>query len=258
MKIIIELDGPIIDVEPVYWAAYSQVVSELGLARKDRAQYWPLVRRGAGIGELVSGALPRHLEHYRQKFPLVLESDEALTEGVPQAGVKEELRALGLSHGLSLVTLGKNAEARQRVLDAHDLSIHFSRMARLSADVFQRRDQLKQLAEDAPRVLIAAASEPLVKLANELERVVVGVAAGACAARRLTQAGAPLTFETIGALVDEIASGGHNLLKAGLLPPPQPVFDERRERRDIEDRRGRFGERRYAGGDRRGRYDRRR
>ena len=219
MKIILELDGPMIDVEPVYWAAYSQVAADLGLARKNRVDFWRLIRRGAGIGDMLAGAKPRHVQRFRETFPGALEAEECLATAVAQPGVADELRALRAGqHSLGLVSLGKNAKTRQRRLDEHDLSVHFSRMARLVSDPFQRLTQLEELAEDHTRVLVAAGSESLVKLANEAGLVVVGVFNGPCTARRLTQAGAGLTFGDLEALGEEIATGGHNLVAAGLPP----------------------------------------
>lgn len=221
MKIIVELDGPVLDVEPVHWAAYSLVVVELGLARKERAAFWRLVRRGAGIGDMLAGAKPRHIQRFRERLPEVLEQDECLADAAPQAGVAEELRALVVGHhALTLVTAGRNASARQRLLDANDLSIHFSRMTRLVSDPFQRLAQLKELAVDDRRVVVAAASESLVKLANEADLVAVGISNGPCLARRLTQAGARLTFGDFAELGEEIATGARRLIDAG-LPPPQ-------------------------------------
>ena len=48
--------------------------------------------------------------------------------------------------------------------------------------------------------------------------VVVGVFNGPCTARRLNQAGASVTFGDLEALGEEIATGGRNLVAAGLPP----------------------------------------
>ena len=245
ISIILELDGPIIDVEPVYWAAYSRVVAELGLARKERATFWHALRRGGGVGDMLAGAKPRHIRRFREALPEALEEDECLAEGVAQPGAADELRALRAGrHVLSLVTLGQNAKARQARLDEHDLSVHFTRMTRLSKDRFQRLAQLEELTENRARVLAAAASESLVKLADEAGLVVVGISNGPCTARRLSQAGARLTFGNLANLGTEIATGGGSLIAAGLPPPPN-TFE------DGGDRRGRGG----PGGDR---FERRR
>lgn len=219
MQIIIELDGPVIDVEPVYWAAYSRAAGELGLARKHRPDFWRLVRRGAGAGEMLAGARPRHVQRFCESFAALLEDDESWSDAVAQAGVADELRGLRAGqHVLTLVTLGRNAGARQQRLDAHDLAVHFTRMARLAIEPYKRTAQLKELTENHTRVLVAAACEPLVKCANEAGLTAVDVSNGPCSARRLTQAGAALTFGGLNELSEEIARGGRNLLAAGLLP----------------------------------------
>lgn len=219
MKIILEFDGPVIDVEPVYWAAYSRVVAELELARKDRATFWRLLRRGAGIGEFLLGAKPRHLQRFREAFPELLESDECLSSGAAAEGVADELRALAAGqYALSLVTLGRNGPARQKLLDEADLSVYFTRMSRLAAAPNQRLDQLKELTEGEARVVVAAGSESLVKLAEEANLAAVGIANGPCTARRLTQAGARMTFTDLEGLGEEFATGARNLVAAGLPP----------------------------------------
>jgi len=225
MRIIIEFDGPVIDVEPVYWAAYSRVAGELGLARKDRAVFWRLLRRGAGIGDMLTGAKPRHIQRFREAFPEALDLDVCLADGAAREDISGELRALCAGqHVLSLVTLGRNAKARQKLLDANDLSVHFTRMSRLAAEPVLRRAQLQELTEGHARVLVAAASETLVKLGDEAGLFTAGIADGPCAARRLTQAGARLTFRGFGELGNEVATGCRNLIAAGLPPPPN-TFD---------------------------------
>ena len=227
MKIILELDGPVFDVEPVYWAAYSRAAGELGMARKDRRVYWNAVRRGAGVGDMLVGAKPRHLVRYRERFPEWLETDECLAEAVAHQCAADELRALEVGgHAMSLVTLGSNAAARQKLLDSADLSKYFSRMARMVSDPFQRIAQMKELAEEHPRVLVVASSEPLVKLANEADLIVVGVSSGPCIGRRLTQAGARMTFGDLEELGNELASGARALVAAG-LPPRAGTTDQR-------------------------------
>ena len=220
MHLIIELDGPVLNVEPVYWAAYTRIVAELGLARKDRSVFWTLQRRGAGLGEMLLGAKPRHLQHFREGLAAALELEECWAQAVAQPDAADELRALRVGqHALTLVTLGRNAKVRQAQLDAHHLSADFTRMARLAADPFQRLAQLKELTEGRPRVLVAAGTEPLLKLADEAGLVAVGLANGPCTAQRLTRAGARLTFADLHALGEEIVHGAPQLIAAGLLPP---------------------------------------
>ena len=69
-------------------------------------------------------------------------------------------------------------------------------------------------------MLVAAASETLVKEADEADLITGGITNGPCTGRRLTQAGARLTFRDLGALGDEIACGARHLIEAGLKPPP--------------------------------------
>ncbi|MCP4590501.1 MAG: HAD family hydrolase [bacterium] len=221
IKLIIELDGPVLDVEPVYWAAYSCIAAELGLARKDRAEFWRSVRRGGGVGDLLTGAKPRHIQRFREGFPQALESDECLRQAGEHEGVAAELRSLyAIQHVLSLVTLGQNSAARQAVLDGYDLSTHFTEMTRLTGDGYQRLARLRELAVDCRRVLVAASSESLIKLADEAGLFAVGIHGGPCTGRRLTQAGARVTYRGMADLAEEITAGGRTLIDLGLAAPP--------------------------------------
>lgn len=218
MRIIVELDGPVLDMEPVYWAAYSEAVSAIGLARTERAKFWRLVRTAAPSGQMILGAKPRQIATYETRFAELLESDLCLDRCCPQPAVGEVLARMAKRARCALVTAGRNRAARQKRLDAEALSIHFMEMQGLAADKRRRPDQLRKLIEESPRALLAASTVGVVRAGADANIMVVGVSNGTCTARRLTQAGAQTIFADLDELADELDAGAPELIRHGLLP----------------------------------------
>ena len=223
MRFIIDLDGPVLGVEPQYFRAYTQTTAESGYQPTARGPFWRVIREGSQFGRLVSGAKPDEIRRFRAAFLEALESDEAIKDCDAQAGVGAVLARLKRAGSLVLVTLGTNRGARQRLLDANDLAVHFMTMRCLSAEPALRVAQLRELAEGDRRVVVACASEPLARAAHDAEMVPVAIANGAAADGRLTRAGAQLVYPHLGALADEVESGCERLIHAGLLPPDRSV-----------------------------------
>ncbi len=219
MRFIIDCEGPVLDVQPCHWAGYSAACAELGLARMDPASFWRAVRRGAGDGELVRGAKPAKLRDFRRSFDEHRESDECAGCMQPQPGAAAALGVLRRSGQCILVTLGANARARQAILDAADLSVHFSRMKALSADRGRRVDQLGVLSEGDRHTVVAAASESMILAAEEAGLFAVGVCCGAATAARLARAGARCNFADLAELAECLDRNGDDLVAAGLTAP---------------------------------------
>ncbi len=217
MKFIIEADGPVLDVQPIYWAAYSTAVAEIGQARTDPAAFWRIIRRGDRAGLAVRGANPRQLQLYEARIAELIESDDAVAHGRPQPGVTDALRRLGGRGECVMVTLARNRAGRQKILDAEDLAIHFFQMLGLAAETTRRGDQLRAVVDGDPQVMAAAATPSMVRAAVGADLPVVGVTNGASTGRRLTQAGAQCTFADLPELADELDRGAPELVRLGLL-----------------------------------------
>ncbi|HUU84012.1 MAG TPA: hypothetical protein VM243_10965, partial [Phycisphaerae bacterium] len=192
----------------------------LGLPRIDPGAFWRAVRRGAADGELVRGVKPATLLEFRRCFDDLLESDASLDLALPHADVAAALGTLGRAGECHLVSIGRNRAARQRQLDAHNLSVHFTRMSALRDDRAARQQQLRQLADGDPRAVVAAAGEPTVRAAEAAGLLAVGVASGACTAARFRRAGARCVFADLTELAADVAAGATALTDAGLLPAP--------------------------------------
>lgn len=218
MHIIIELDGPVLDLEPGWYAAYHQVCGDMGLPRMDQAAYWRLVRRGAPDSEILRGAKPAQWREFRAAFDEAVTEDAIIKRYEPQENVDDSLSRLSRSATTTLVTHGQNREARKAMLDTSGLSDRFGRTLGLPADRARWKEALGSMADGDPRVVIVAASEILARTAQAGGFLVVGVANGACAARRLRSAGADPVFDDLDALADDLEKGSPMLISAGLLP----------------------------------------
>ena len=218
VKTIIELDGPIVDVEPGTWEAYSTAALETGLARTDRNAFWRAVRSGAPFGRSLRGAKPAKVAQCETRFGELLESDSCLETCRAQPEAHDALSRLTKHTRLALVTLGRNRAARQKLLNADDLSCFFPEMCGLSTRRQSRRDRLRALAEDDSRVVCAASTPALIASATEAGLLVVGISNGIFTSRRLTQAGAAVVFSDLLELTDEYEGGATELVAHGLLP----------------------------------------
>ncbi len=208
MRIIIELEGPVLNVEPAYWAAYSGAAASVGLARTDRKRFWRAIRRGAGNTEMFTGARPRQLAQYERKLAELLESEECLRQCEAQEGVATALGRLGRHGECVLVTTGRNRDVRQKWLDEEGLSAYFVEMHGLSADPMRRPAQLRQLSSDGGRAMVAAGTAPLARAASEAGLVAIGITAGPANARHLRQAGVDDVCADLDEVAERLDTGG--------------------------------------------------
>lgn len=218
LQIIVELEGPVADVESAYWKAYAHSAGELGLAKTDPKAFWRIVRQGHPIGAAVRGAKPDKIAAFQKLFEETLETNETVGEMVTQDEVRSALSRLRDFADCNLVTCGTNKEARQRWLDVHDLSIMFTRMAGLAAERDRRALTMRGLLEEGCEGLVVAASPTVVATGCSCDMVTVGIAKGVATAQKLTQAGATHIFTDIGEIVADLEKGGSTLSQCGLSP----------------------------------------
>ncbi len=218
MKILIEMDGPLVNVEPRYYAVHRQVMESLGLPKLDRAMFWRLVRRVAPTSELVLGGREKHFQAYKQAMIERLEADEVLEldEAQPEAdGAMRALRSLGEP---VLVTMRLNRPGGQAVLNRLGLSEFFLRLCGLSQSQQRRTDQLTELAGENRRVVVVAASEPVILAAREADLPVVGISNGPRTPQQLRRAGTDVVFTDLDAFAVALAGGSDEIRRAGVLP----------------------------------------
>lgn len=218
MKLIVELDGPVLDVQGAYWEALTTAAQELGLARPDPASFWRIVRGGKPISHAVVGAKPAQSAEFDRRFWEVLEEDRCLNLATPHPGLPETMTALRKHTECTLVTVGRNRTGRQALLDKHAIGQHFMRMLGLAADKSRWKAQLVELADTDPRVVVAFSTPSLLAPISAAGFIAVGVGSGASTPQRLTQAGAALVVDHLDELEADLRCGAPRLMAAGLLP----------------------------------------
>ncbi len=224
LRFIIEMTGPIVDPRPRYWTAYNETAGDMGLPRVDPDTFWRLVRSGAPPGQWLRGAKPAQIREFQGRFEQALEADENVALQTPQENCAETLTRLKRRGECVLVTAGANRFARQILLDRLDLSVHFTTMRGLPEDGQGRVRALQELTDGDDRVVVAAASEGVVRAAHQANLVVAGITNGAFVSARLARVGASPILAGLGELADEMESGAERLIQAGLLPPKHDVI----------------------------------
>ncbi len=180
MQIIVESDGVLINLRPAYWEAYQTAIHEIGYACADEGTFWRVIRRGDPLGLVVQGGKPRHIEMFEAKFKEALASPAAGKKLGLQDEVKaycERLRKLGNCH---FVTLSAQADAHakllQGVLSSDTPTVH-------TLEEKNAKSQLQTIVGNNRPVVMLAAHERLIRTAEELGFVSVGIASGACIAK---------------------------------------------------------------------------
>lgn len=218
MKILIEMDGPLVDVRARYYEVHRRIMIELGLPAVSPDPFWRLVRRDEPTEAFVPGGRAKHAERYARRFTELSECDDVLMLDEAQddaAGALRSLKPLGES---ILITLRLNRPGAQDVMNRLDLSAYFLRVCGLSQSQGRREDQLRELAGDARRVLVVAGSEPVIIAAREVDLPVVGVTCGSRTPQNLRRAGADVLFADLDAVSIALATGAEEIQRAGLLP----------------------------------------
>ena len=219
MNLIIEMDGPVLDVAPGWYSAHREVAAAVGWSALDQATFWRLTRKQGREATLLRGARPAKLKEYYTRFDERLEADEVLSNHEPHDTIDRVLASLSTKGSVCLVTLGSNVQARRAVLERYDLLRFADRIERLDDDPRKRPGELRALAAGDKRSLVAAASDSLVRAAGEAGIVTVGIPRGPCSADRLYRAGADVVYQDLEGLRAAIVEGSEDLTRAGLLPP---------------------------------------
>lgn len=208
------------DLEAAWYRAHREVAQAVGWSRLDQARFWRLIRKEGRSANVLPACKPLKLADYQTRFAERVESDEIITLLEPYEGVTDSLAALTRYGTLHFVTGGKNASARRKALESTGLAGTSNEIVALDPNVRRRPGELKTLAAGDPRTLVVSAADDLIRAAGEAELFTVGIACGACVAARLHQGGADVVYGSLDQLVDSLAQGGQDLIRAGLLPAP--------------------------------------
>ncbi len=222
MRFVIEFDGPIVDIADVYYQAHREVAAAVGWSSLDQATYWRLTRTRGTDADVLPGAKPIKLKEYHAQFEARVDCDDAISRYRLLPDAADALTTLGRYGACCLVTTGSNLNGRRRALDEHlagDGSRHFTRMESIDPDPRSRPTQMRALAGDDARSIVAASTDSVVRAADSAELFTVGIACGSCTAARLHRAGARIVYKQLKELAESLRAGGKDLIQAGLLPP---------------------------------------
>jgi phosphoglycolate phosphatase-like HAD superfamily hydrolase len=208
MKLIIELDGPILDTQPACWHAYQTAATELGWAKVDPSTFWRLVRTGASEGQILKGSKPRHWKRYAELFATAVDSDDAVARMRVQAHAVERLRQLRKRYPLVGVTVAANVPAREQLLNAAHLRDVMIAIEALPGAMGERAALLRKLVAGEGRPVVAAGTDALARAATEAGACCIGVGNGACTSKRLKQAGAVEVYADVADLADAVEERG--------------------------------------------------
>lgn len=218
MRFILEYDGAVMDLAGARFEAHRRAAAEVGWSALDRTTFSRLTRTKGRQAVLLPGAKPAKLDAYYAAFDRHLESGDVQAMAELFEDFEESLRRLRRLGSLVLVTLGSNLVARRQRLESAGLVDSFQDIRALDPDARRRPVELQALTDGDRHVVVVAATDALGRTAGAAELVVVGVASGSCSMPRLRQAGADLAYRDLYELADEIAGGGGNLVRAGVLP----------------------------------------
>ncbi len=219
MRFLIEFEGVLVDLAPVWYAAHVAVAGEVGWSALDQGMFWRLIRSQGRSAEVLRAAKPAKLSDYQVRFEQRIEADEALVACAlhPEvAGALDRLSRLGECH---MVTLGSNLAARREVLERRGLQGRFQRSEKLDPDPRRRPAELRVLAQGDSRTMLVAGTDALIRAGGGAELFTVGLSRGSCTAARLHQAGASVVYQDLAELEASLQTGGADLIRAGLLPP---------------------------------------
>ena len=220
MTFIIEFEGVIIDLRPVYYRLHQRIAEEVGWSCLDERTFWRLTRTKGRDANVLPEARPSKLKDYRARFNEGLDGDSTIDQYALHNGTLEALNTLAKRGPCGLITGGINLPARRRVVERTGLTRYFTLMQTLDPNPRGRPDQLQALAADDQRAVVVASTDSVIRAADQAGLFTAGVASGSNAGSRLHQAGAHVVYPDIHGLVESLSCGAGDMIRAGLLPPP--------------------------------------
>ena len=217
---MVQLDGVVFDLAGAYFEAHRRAADAVGWSTLEQRTFWRMTRKEGAEANFLRGAKPSKQTAYTARFLEALEADEVINHLRPHDGVKALLGDIASRGPVVGVTLGANIERRRSILDETKLADAFAEVHPLDPDPRRRPGQIRVLADGDARTIVIAASDVLLRSSSSAEMFSVGIASGACSVERLHQAGATVVYRALDELVESLRTGGQDLIRAGLLPPP--------------------------------------
>ncbi len=217
LNTIIEYEGPVVDVEPRYWAAHQAAIQAVGFQGPPRSEFWRLWRTGATDSQFVRFGRPQKALDYARIRAEKLDSSELMV--LDQAGPKtaENLRLLKQMGASHLVSLSRNRDGLNAVLDRLDLWMHFESKQCLPEDRDRRVEALCKLAGGLRVTLAVVGTVPMAYAAGEAGCRTIGLKNGPAVPKLLRQVGVDVFFESLDELTDALSSRHPELQRMGVF-----------------------------------------
>lgn len=223
---IIELEGPVLNVRPRYWAAHRAAMDAIGFEGPEEEEYWRLVRQNAPVGMIVRRAKPDQIETYLKVRNEQLQSTALMELDELTALAQGSLRVLKDRGPCHLVSLCQNREGINATLDRLDIWMYFDRKMMLPEDRPRRIGALKELTAAQSFGPSAGAGQgvamavvgtvPIAYAAGEAGCRAVGIRGGPTFPKNLQQVGVDVMFDSLDELTDALATRDPQLQKIGI------------------------------------------
>ncbi len=214
MKIIIEIDGILTNLRPAFWQAYQEAMKHIGLACADEGSFWRTIRRGDPIATVLQGSKLHHVTAFESAFGTAQASAAFAEKLELHEDAREfftKLKQLGTCH---YVTLSAHAKVLSEMLTTVALPGCDTTVTTLNDGQFSA--ELKSLAGGERPVILLSAGERLLQAADAIGIIPIGIASGACIAKRMPRFGAITTYRDVSAFCDARAEGDPVLVRAGI------------------------------------------
>lgn len=217
LNIIIEYEGPVVDVEPRYWAAHQAAIQAVGFHGPPRSEFWRLWRTGATDSQFVRFGRPEKVADYARIRAETIDSTDLMALDQSGPKVAENLRLLKQMGSCQLVSLSRNREGLNAALDRLDLWMHFESKQCLPEDRDRRVEALHKLAGGMRVTLAVVGTVPMAYAAGEAGCRTVGLKNGPAAPRLLRQVGVDVFFESLDELTDALTTRHPDLQRIGIF-----------------------------------------
>lgn len=217
LNTIVEYEGPVIDVQPRYWAAHKAAIGAVGFDGPPQSEFWRLWRTGADDGKLVRYGKPPRVAEYARLRNERIDGTElmSLDEGQPGAALSFRLlKQMGSCH---LASLCRNRDGINATLDRLDLWIHFNQRQSLPEDRDRRVAALQELVGGHRCTLAIVGTVPFAYAAGLAGCCLVALKKGPAVPKLLRQVGVDVFFDSLDELTDAVTRRHPDLQRIGLF-----------------------------------------
>jgi phosphoglycolate phosphatase-like HAD superfamily hydrolase len=214
---IVEFEGPVVNVQPRYWAAHCEAIKAVGFQGPPESEFWRLVRTGAPDGQLIRFGKDRHVQEYARIRDERTDASDLMKLDELQPVASENLRLLKKLGACHLVTLSRNRDGINATLDRLDVWMHFDQKRALPEDQDRRVTAMREIVGGQRCTLAVVGSVPMAYIANEAGCKVVGIKGGTAFPKRLRQVGVDVFYSDLEELTEAITTRDPDLQRIGLF-----------------------------------------